>query len=42
MDNLRTIQEGKSITIPKSFTGKVEEDPASFLKNLVIDAEANG
>ncbi len=28
--------------MPKSFSGKVGEDPTSFLKNLVIDAEANG
>ena len=32
----------KPITILKSFSGKVGEDPTSFLENLVIDAEANG
>ncbi len=32
----------KPITIPKSFLGKVGEDPISFLENLIIDAEANG
>jgi len=31
----------KLITTPKSFLSKVEEDPTSFLKNLVVDAEAN-
>ena len=28
--------------MPKSFSGKVGEDPTSFLENLVINAEANG
>ena len=32
----------KPITMPKIFLGKVEEDPTSFLKNLMIDTEANG
>ncbi len=32
----------KPITIPKSFAEKVREDPISFLKNLVVDAKANG
>jgi len=32
----------KLITTPKSFSGKVGEDPTSFLENLVIDVEANG
>ena len=32
----------KPITTPKSFSGKVGEDPTSFLENLVMDAEANG
>ncbi len=32
----------KPITTSKSFSGKVGEDPTSFLENLVIDAEANG
>jgi len=31
----------KPITISKSFARKVREDFTSFLKNLVIDAEAN-
>ncbi len=35
-------KRGKPITIPKSFLEKVEEDPTSFLENLIIDAEANG
>ncbi len=35
-------RRGKLITTPKSFSGKVEEDPTSFLENLIIDAEANG
>ncbi len=34
-------KRGKPITIPKSFSEKVEEDPTSFLENLIIDAEAN-
>ena len=41
MDDLKTIQEGKPIIIPKSFVEKVREDPTSFLENLVIDVEAN-
>ncbi len=32
----------KSIIIPKSFNGKVGEDPTFFLKNLIVNAEANG
>jgi len=32
----------KPITMPKSFSGKVGEDPTFFLENLVIDSEANG
>ncbi len=32
----------KPITILKLFSGKVGEDPMSFLENLIIDAEANG
>ena len=32
----------KSITISKPFSGKVGEDPISFLENLIVDAEANG
>ena len=35
-------KRGKPIIILKSFSGKVRDDPTSFLKNLVIDAEANG
>ena len=35
-------KRGKPITIPKSFSGKVGENPTSFLENLIIDAEANG
>ena len=35
-------KRGKPITIPKSFAEKVGEDPTSFLKNLIIDVEANG
>jgi len=35
-------RRGKPITTLKSFSGKVGEDPTSFLENLVIDAEANG
>ncbi len=35
-------KRGKPITIPKSFSGKVEEYPTSFLENLIIDAETNG
>src|SRR6266540_3347189 len=35
-------KRGKPITTPKPFSGKVGEDPTSFLKNLVVDAEANG
>ena len=31
----------KSITISKSFTRKVEEDPTFFLKNLVVNVKAN-
>jgi len=42
VDDSRTIKEGKPITIPRSFAGKVRENPTSFLKNLVIDAKANG
>jgi len=34
-------KRGKPITTPKFFSGKVEEDPTSFLENLIIDAEAN-
>jgi len=34
-------KRGKLITTPKLFSGKVREDPTSFLKNLIIDAEAN-
>ncbi len=32
----------KLITTLKSFSGKVGEDPSSFLENLIIDVEANG
>jgi len=35
-------KRGKPITMLKSFSEKVGEDLTSFLKNLVIDAEANG
>ena len=35
-------KRGKPITILKSFSGKVGEDPSSFLENLIIDVEANG
>ena len=35
-------KRGRPITTPKSFSGKVGEDPTSFLKNLIVDAEANG
>ena len=35
-------KRGKPITTLKSFSEKVGEDPTSFLKNLIIDAEANG
>jgi len=35
-------KRGKSITTLKSFLEKVRKDPTSFLKNLIIDAEANG
>ncbi len=31
----------KLITSSKLFAGKVEEDPILFLKNLVVDTEAN-
>jgi len=31
----------KPIIILKFFTGKVGEDPISFLENLVVDVEAN-
>jgi len=31
----------KPIITPKSFLGKVEENPTSFLENLIVDAEAN-
>ena len=36
------FKRGKLIINLKLFSEKVEEDPASFLKNLIIDAEANG
>ncbi len=35
-------KRGKPITTPKAFSGKVGEDPTSFLENLIVDAEANG
>ncbi len=35
-------KRGRLITISKSFSGKVEEDPTFFLENLIINAEANG
>ncbi len=35
-------KRGKPITTSKPFAGKVGEDPTSFLKNLIVDAEANG
>jgi len=35
-------KRGKPITTPKPFSGKVGEDPTSFLENLIVDAEANG
>ncbi len=34
-------KRSKPITIPKSFSEKVREDSIFFLKNLVINAEAN-
>ncbi len=34
-------KRGKPITTPKAFSGKVGEDPTSFLENLIVDAEAN-
>ena len=33
---------GKLIIIPKSFAGKVSENPISFLENLIVDVEMNG
>ena len=39
MDDQRSV---KSITTPKSFSGKVGEDPTFFLENLIVDAETNG
>ncbi len=35
-------KRGKPIITLKSFSDKVGEDPTSFLKNLIIDVEANG
>ena len=35
------LKRGKPITTPKSFSGKVKEDPTSFLENLIIDAKVN-
>ena len=35
-------KRGKSTITPKPFSGKVREDPISFLENLIVDAEANG
>ncbi len=35
-------KKGKPITMPRLFSGKVGEDPTSFLENLIIDVEANG
>jgi len=35
-------KRGKLIITPKSFSEKVEENPTSFLENLIIDIEANG
>ena len=32
----------KLIITSKSFSGKVGEDPTSFLENLIVNAEANG
>ncbi len=31
----------KSITTPKSFSSKVEENPTSFLENFMVDVKAN-
>ena len=36
------VKREKPITTLKSFLEKVRKDPTSFLKNLVIDVEANG
>ena len=34
-------KRGKPIITPKFFSGKVEENPTSFLENLVINAKVN-
>ncbi len=36
------VKRGKPIITLKPFSGKVGEDPTSFLENLVVDVEVNG